>query len=104
VINYCTAHKKEHDHFSWKFRDYEDDEGQKTGWFCGDLFKPTAKEWVPDRIKNDRNAHWKDIVQPWRDGEPSREFQEAYPHRAAKMFTEKERKTSKYVWRDIAPK
>lgn len=104
MVTYCTGHKKDHEDFNWKYRDYQDDSGNiKSGWFCGDYFKSRAKEWIPDRVKNERNAHFKDIVQPWRDEEPSREYQELYPDRAAKMFTEKERKNSKYVWRDITP-
>ena len=104
MINYCTAHKKEHDHFSWKFTDYEDEEGKKTGWFCGDFFKPSVKEWVPERIKNERKQYFKDLVQPWRNGEPSKEFIDTYPERSKGMFTEKERKTAKNVWKDISPK
>lgn len=41
---------------------------------------------------------------PWRDGEPSREYLEAYPKSAKAKFTDKEIKRAKYVWRDIAPR
>jgi hypothetical protein len=97
----CGAYHKDH---AWRYKTYEDRDGlKKDGWFCSKYFKPSVKEWIPDRIKEDRDNHFKDTIQPWRDNEPSREYQEAYPDRAKKMFTEKERKTSKYVWRDIAP-
>jgi hypothetical protein len=101
----CVGCNSEHDHHSWKFKDYEDRKGQiKSGWFCGKHFKPSVKEWVPDRIKQERKAHFKDIVQPWRDNEPSREYIDTYPEQSKKIFTPKERKSAKKVWSDIAPK
>ena len=75
MVNYCVAHQRDHEHFNWKFTDYETDLGQtKQGWFCGEFFKPTSKEWVPQRVKDDRKKYFKDTLQPWRNNEPSREF------------------------------
>jgi len=54
-----------------------------------------------DRIREDREKHAIDIIQPWRGGQASKEFIKAYPHEAKKMFTEKERKAAKNVWRDL---
>lgn len=104
MISFCVGHHKKHEHFSWKFQDYDIDGQHKTGWFCGDFFKPTSKEWVPQRIKDDRNKYFKDLIQPWREGKPSREFIDTYPEKSKTMFTEKEKKTAKNVWRDIAPR
>lgn len=104
MVQYCVGCGAKHDHYNWKYKEYEDREGRlERGWFCGRYFKPTIKEWISDRIKQDRNDHFEDIVQPWRDGEPSREYIDKYPHRAKKMFTDKERKRAKPVWSDIAP-
>jgi hypothetical protein len=55
-------------------------------------------EFVPDRIKHDRQKFAKDLLQPWRAGEPSREFINAYPEKAKKMFTNQELRRAKYVW------
>jgi len=99
---FCQGCQREHSDFNWKFKDYIDKEGRrKSGWFCRQYFKPTAFEWVPDRIKEDRVEHAHDIVQPWREGEPSREFIKLYPDRAKKTFTEKEMRGARDVWRDV---
>jgi hypothetical protein len=82
MVNYCVGCGEEHDYFNWKFKDYEDRYGHKqTGWFCGLFFRPTRREWIPDRIKEDRRDHFNDIIQPWRDCEPSKEYIDTCPER-----------------------
>ena len=54
-----------------------------------------------DRIRGEREKYGADIVQPWRGGEPSREFIKKYPHEAKKTFTEKEIRTARPVWKDL---
>jgi hypothetical protein len=53
MVNYCVGCGEQHDHYNWKFKDYEDRYGhKKMGWFCSPFYRPSqAKEWVPDRIK-----------------------------------------------------
>lgn len=74
---------------------------------CADRFSkfkgPSGNwpEFVPNKMKVDREKHWNDIVQPFRGGEASKEFMEAYPSKAKKMFTETERKKAKHVWKDL---
>lgn len=59
-------------------------------------------EFVPDAIKEDRVKYKRDIVQPFRDGQPSKEFIDTYPERSKKMFTNEERRKAKPVWTDVA--
>jgi len=89
---YCTMCNKKHTAFNWKYTG--------TGWYCDKWFKPTNPEFVPERIKEDRVKHFKSTIQPWRNGEPSLEFQEAFPSRAKKYF-KNEKKTPKYTWKDL---
>jgi hypothetical protein len=42
-----------------------------------------------------------DLLQPRREGEPSKEFIEAFPERSKSMFTDEERRKAKYVWKGI---
>jgi ribosome-binding protein aMBF1 (putative translation factor) len=58
-------------------------------------------EFVPSRVKDERKKYKKDILQPFRSGEPSREFIEAYPERAKKTFTKKQLRNARDVWTDI---
>jgi len=55
-------------------------------------------EMVGEDIHGQRKAYANDIIQPWRSGEPSREFMEKYPEKAKRYYTAKERKKAKYVW------
>lgn len=64
-------------------------------------WKPVKYEFMPERIKNERVKYFKDMVQPWRQGEASREYIEQHPDKAKKMFSESEIKKSKYVWKDL---
>lgn len=56
-----------------------------------------AYEFVPDRIKEERAKNFNSIIQPWRDGVPSKEFAEAYPQKAQIMF---KGESPQYVWKD----
>ena len=91
---YCAGCGKKHDDFFWK--------NKGDGWYCRKFYKPSkAREWVPDYIKDDRRANVKDIIQPFRGGEPSREYAKLYPEQAKKTFSKKELKGAKDVWRDL---
>lgn len=94
---YCGFCKKKHEDFNWKT---QEDKKEKQGyiWICSKYFTPSRPEFVPDRIKEDRKKYAKDILQPWRSGEASREFIDAYPERSKKLFTKKEIATAKKVW------
>jgi ribosome-binding protein aMBF1 (putative translation factor) len=67
---------------------------------CARLAK-TFYEFIPDNVKEDRVKHFKTQTQPFREGQPSREFIEAYPEKAEKVFSKEQRENAKYVWRDL---
>lgn len=54
-----------------------------------------------DRIRGDREKFAPDTVQPTRGGEASGEFCKIYPEEAKKMFTKKEIKNAKPLWKDL---
>ena len=58
-------------------------------------------EFIPERIKEDRRKYAKDILQPWRGGEPSREYMKAYPEKSKGMYTDQQRRKAKNIWQDI---
>ena len=96
AINFCDYCQKEHFDTNWRvvYRN------NKLLTFCSKYFKPTATEFVPDSVKEERKKYVKSTLQPWRKGEASAEFIEAYPERSKKMFTTKERMMAKEVWKD----
>lgn len=66
--------------------------------------KPHANiEFTSEEIKEGRRAHMKSIIQPWRDGVPSKEYADAYPEQAKKMFAKYKKSEIKEVWGDITP-
>ena len=102
MTTYCIYCKTDHDDFSWRHTDYTDQDGtKKTGWFCRKAFsKSTSKEWIPERIKNERKEYAKSMLQPFREGVASKEFIEAYPERAKTTFTPQDMVKAKYVWQN----
>lgn len=58
-------------------------------------------EFTSQSVKDQRREYASSIVQPWRSGEPSREFIETQPHKAKQYYTPKEMKKAKNVWSDI---
>ncbi len=56
-------------------------------------------EFTSSEIKASRREFAKDIIQPRKGDEPSKEFIEAYPKRAKAMFTEREIKKAVNVWK-----
>ena len=98
MIMMCHGCHKRHNDFSWK--SYW--EGTSLITICSQFFKPSPpKEYIPERVKEERQEYAKSLLQPWRSGEPSKEFIEAYPQRAEKLFSVKERKNAKNVWSDV---
>lgn len=71
--------------------------------YCRD--KSTAKPQKPqelttDAIKNDRKEFKKDIYQPFRNGQVSKEYLEAHGTKYIKV-TDEEVKTAKNQWSDL---
>ncbi len=102
MAKYCVGCQKEHEDFNWIYKTYEVESGdkivKKDGWFCREWHTPSRMA-TPERIKDQRIKHAKDIVQPHRKGQPSKEFIDLYPKQAKKMFTKKEVKNAKNVWK-----
>jgi len=61
----------------------------------------TPEDSVSAETKEDRKKYFKTLLQPFRGGELSREFAEAYPKEVKQMASEQEIKNSKYVWKDL---
>jgi len=98
MIEYCQGCKKKHADSNWNGT-YEK-EIKSVIYVCSKYFRPTATEHVPESMRQDREQNVKSMLQPWREGEPSAEFIEAYPKQAEKMFSTKERIKAKEVWKD----
>lgn len=94
---FCDGCSKEHEDHNWKTY-YE---GGALITVCSIFFTPTKLEWVPQKVKDDRVQHAKDTIQPWRGGTASKEFVRQYPEQANKIFSKKEIKKSKCVWKDV---
>ena len=56
-------------------------------------------EFTSKSIKSERKEYAKDIVQPYRGNEASKEFIEAYPEKAKRMFTKREIRMARNVWK-----
>ena len=95
MVNKCYLCNKRHSDVNWRTQVIN---GEVVD-ICSLHFRPTNHEFIPQRIKDDREKFAKSTLQPWREGNPSAEFIEAYPERAKKMFTVKERLTAKEVWK-----
>ena len=93
----CSFCNKTHNDRTW--RTYFQD--GKLVYLCSLSFKPTKEEFIPEYIKEERKENVRGMLQPWREGEASAEFIEAYPKQSKHMFTERERITAKEVWKDI---
>ena len=88
---YCKGCGKEHTDRSFIY---------KNGWYCTLFHKPTSVEFVPERIKDDRVEYFNSIVQPYREGELSKEYVEAHGTEGIDV-TEQEVKKAKNVWTDL---
>jgi len=85
----CVDCNRSHNSFAWKY--------DSNGWHCQQ--KSKKYEFTTEQIKQDRKKYAKDLLQPWRSGEASKEFIDAYPVQSKKYFTSKEIKGARDVWR-----
>ena len=67
--------------------------------------KPMGKvhEWTTDEIKDGRKKYEKELLQPFREGQLSKEYADAYPEQTKGMvkegiLTEKQVRRAKNVW------
>ena len=74
------------------------------GWHCDKWFGVQKNfEFVPERIKESRKEYEKELLQPYRQGEFSKEYRDAYPKIAKDMvkegvITQKQHDNAKKVW------
>jgi hypothetical protein len=76
------------------------------GWLCENClgYRIKLPEFVPQRIKDDRIKYRRDLIQPYRNGELSKEFKDAYPNKTRKMLkdgviTKKQYDKAREVWK-----
>ena len=96
--NFCAFCSKVHEDSNWKYTPLETEFGVKYAHICSKFFKPSQKEWIPERIKNDRVKYFNSLVQPYRGDTPSSEYIEAH---GTKNFTPDEVKRAKPVWTEL---
>ena len=75
---------------------------------CHQLRKPLGKpfDWSPSHIKEGRKEHKKALLQPYRQGDISKEYLDAYPEQARGMvkegiITQKQANKAKNVWKGV---
>ena len=98
----CSKCNKEFDRGKLVFSDKN-----KPSWVCEDCLGFKVKghnDWVPQRIKDERQKFKRDLIQPYREGEFSKEFKEAYPKQTAGMvkdgaITKDQAGNAKEVWK-----
>jgi hypothetical protein len=92
---YCLGCQKKHQDWAWKYSN------EFEGWFCSKYFKPSnAQEFVPERIVDERKEYFNSTVQPYRQGELSKEYVEAHGTKGVNV-TPEEADKAKYVWKDL---
>ncbi len=74
----------------------------KANWICEDClgYRIKSPEFVPDSVKEERKENFKSLLQPFRNGELSREYVEAHGTKSINV-SDTEVKKAKYQWKDI---
>lgn len=88
---YCKGCKKNHTDTSWVYKD---------GWYCTKYHNPTNYEFIPDRVKEDRIEYFNSTIQPFRNGELSKEYIEEYGTENINVSDE-DIKKAKNLWTDL---
>lgn len=88
---FCAGCGTTHDDFNWISTGGKD--------YCRKFFKVQPIEVVPERIKRDRITYAREILQPLRAGELSREWCEVYPKKAIKNYGRERVAKARNVWK-----
>jgi hypothetical protein len=108
---FCSTCNKEHTAMEW-YPLFTYGVKKPTSWNCPRYLDPnyvckrgpkSKPEFIPESMREDRKENAKSMIQPWREGEVSAEFIQAYPKQANKMFTQEERMKAKEVWKGELP-
>lgn len=81
---------------------------QYEGAWCEDClgYRIKAREWTTEAIRQGRKQYRKELLQPFRGGEVSKEYLDAYPHAKKGMIkegiiTKKQARNAKEVWKGV---
>ena len=102
-LKFCVKCNKKHtSSWGWKYKTWYTNQGKIEGWGCNP-HPVKAHEWTTDSIKEQRKSHEKELLQPFRQGNLSKEYIKAYPNKANGMIkegivTKKQVKNAKNVW------
>ena len=70
-------------------------------WYCSRFFTPsTQSEFMPDRVRDDRREYFNSTIQPFRQGELSKEYIDLYGTDSVNV-SKYEIKKAKNVWTDL---
>lgn len=90
---FCYVCNEEVDDWAWNYA------GGK--WICSAHFQPSApSEMVTGEIAQQREEYFNSTLQPYRQGELSKEYIEAHGTKGLNV-TKEEVKKAKYVWKDL---
>lgn len=101
---YCMGCEKEHDRTP-VIRHMKDRKTGTHGWFCDKWFaEGKPPEFIPDSIKQGRKEHHDALLQPYREGQFSKEYRDAYPDISKKMveagaITKEQHDNARPVWK-----
>lgn len=100
---YCVRHKKKHSSLGWKHKKWFSGGEIIDGWGCADWTEVSTPSFEPEFIKEGRKQHRRELLQPFRQGELSKEYVEAYPEQAKGMVkegivTKDQVRNAKQVW------
>lgn len=100
---FCVKHNTYHDDnppWTWSHRKWQVEGGEIEGWGCSGPSRRGITMEQRQRIA----GYEKDLIQPFREGEFSQEFKEAYPDVSREMMkegslTKKQFDGAKEVWK-----
>jgi hypothetical protein len=103
VHNRCHT-KEEISGLNFLHKTWYTQNGKVSGWGCVEWFKGKLPEFVPQHIKEGRRDHHDSLLQPYRDGEFSKEYKDAYPEISQKMvnsgvISKQQYDSAKDVWK-----
>ena len=102
-VFYCSGCERKHESDGY-IRHMAHPLTKKQGWFCSQWFRPSKPpEFVPQSIKEQRREHHDALLQPYREGNFSKEYRDAYPEISRNMvksgvITQQQHDKAKPVW------
>ena len=99
---FCLYCNEEHEYYEWKNKKWLMPDGTtKDGWVCGKWTRVKGKtEWVDETTKEQRKEYFNSTLQPYREGQLSKEYLEAHGTKGIKP-TQSQIKNAKHTWKDL---